>query len=181
MSSRRQVTTLRISSTSQCFAISALCFLVSLASGTRTLAEQIGSASLGDLSWIAGNWVGSEGETVIQEQWSSPEGNSMMGMFRLIEDGKVVFYEFMSIEQETEGPVLRIKHFNPGLEGWEEKDDSILFDLEEVGDRRAVFSTLKDGDPERLIFERQGDELVITLEKPAQGTRTPFRYKHSQP
>ena len=105
----------------------------------------------------------------------------MMGMFRLVQDGKVIFYEFMSIEQEAQGPVLRIKHFNPGLVGWEEKGDSIVFELQEIGDQKAVFETLKDADPERLVFERHQNELVITLEKPAKDTRTPFRYRLQEP
>lgn len=117
----------------------------------------------------------------MQEQWSAPQGNDMMGMFRLIQGGKVVFYEFMTFARESSGLTLRIKHFDPGLVGWEEKDESIVFDLEKIGDNRAVFATEKDGEPERLIFERHLDVLVVTLEKPAKGTRTPFRYQLRKP
>jgi hypothetical protein len=144
-------------------------------------AESSPSADLADLAWIAGDWVGQEDDSLIQEQWSAPEGSDMMGMFRLIQAGEVVFYEFMTITRTESGTVLRIKHFDPGLVGWEEKAESVLFDLKEVADHRAVFETEKDGNPERLVFERFENELSITLEKPAKGTRTPFRYRLQEP
>lgn len=139
--------------------------------------EPDSTADVTDLAWIAGDWTGGEGDTFIEEQWSPPQGNSMMGMFRMIQSGQVVFYEFMTLEQEGGGPILRIKHFDPGLKGWEERDDSVVFHLAETGNRRVVFSTSKDGHPERLVFERRENTLVITLEKPAKGTRTSFQFR----
>jgi hypothetical protein len=47
----------------------------------------------------------------------------MMGMFRLIKGGALAFYEFMTIEQEVDHLVLRIKHFDRGLIGWEKQDE----------------------------------------------------------
>jgi hypothetical protein len=144
-------------------------------------AEAPTPVDLADLAWIAGDWVGHETDSFIQEQWSVPEGPNMIGMFRLIQAGEVVFYEFMTITRDSSGTHLRIKHFDPGLVGWESKSDSVLFHLEEVAGQRAVFATEKDGDPERLVFERLQNELVITLEKPAEKIRTPFRYKRRNP
>jgi len=157
-------------------------FLLTFLSGVPLLAAEASTAaSLADLSWIAGDWVGGDDDSFIQEQWSAPEGNDMMGMFRLIQGGDVGFYEFMTITRDATGTVLRIKHFDPGLVGWEEKTDSVVFGLVKVGTHRAVFETEKDGNPERLVYERHQDELVITLEKPAEGTRTPFRYQLQNP
>ena len=136
---------------------------------------------LEELAWIAGDWVGGDEETLIQEQWTTAAGGSMMGMFRLVQGDKVVFYEFMSIENSVDGPILRIKHFNPGLIGWEEKDESVVFDLTKYASYREVFETEKDGDLEQLVFERDGDELVITLIKPAKDSRSEFRYQKAHP
>ncbi len=144
-------------------------------------AESPPPVDLADLAWIAGDWVGHEGDSFIQEQWSVPEGPNMIGMFRLIQAGKVGFYEFMTITRDSSATVLRIKHFDPGLVGWEEKADSVVFRLVEIGDQRAIFETEKDGNPERLVYERSQDEFVITLEKPAEKMRTPFRYKRRNP
>lgn len=156
--------------------------LLSLLIGPLSVATESAAAETSaDLTWIAGDWVGGDDDSYIQEQWSAAEGKSMMGMFRLIQGGKVAFYEFMTITWDLSGTVLRIKHFDADLVGWEEKGDSIAFALVEVDSQRAVFETEKDGDPERLVFERHQDELVITLEKPAEGTRTPFRYRLQKP
>ena len=158
---------------------SLLLLLATFSAPLRAAGSQ--SVELKELAWIAGDWVGGDEETLIQEQWTEPAGESMMGMFRLVQGDKVVFYEFMSIELGIDGPVLRIKHFNPGLVGWEEKDESVVFDLTEFGPNRAVFETEKDGDPEHLAFERNGDELVITLIKPAKDSRSEFRYQLVHP
>ena len=95
--------------------------LVPLVAIPLTAAAATPPTSLTDLAWIAGDWMGGESDTLIHEQWSTPEADDMMGMFRLIESGRIVFYEFMTITQEDSGPILRIKHFDSGLVGWEEK------------------------------------------------------------
>jgi len=161
----------------------ALAILVSVpyAASPPAAGESLDSIGVGDLGWLAGDWVGREGDSYIQEQWSVPQGKDMMGMFRLIQAGEVVFYEFMTLTRDASGTQLRIKHFDPGLVGWEEKADSVVFRLVEAGDQRAVFETEKDGNPERLVFERSQNELVITLVKPAEDVRTPFRYQRQDP
>jgi len=52
-----------------------------------------------------------------------------MGMFKLTSEGKVNFYEIMTIVPDGKSFVLRLKHFSPGLIGWEEKDKSVEFPL----------------------------------------------------
>jgi hypothetical protein len=76
-------------------------------------------ATLADLQFIAGHGVGELDGGVIEEVWSAPRGDSMMGMFAFTKEGRARFYEFLLIERTASGPVLRLKHFNPGLIGWE--------------------------------------------------------------
>jgi hypothetical protein len=40
---------------------------------------------------------------VIDEHWSEPAGDNMIGMYRHIRNGKVETYEFLSIEIVAEG------------------------------------------------------------------------------
>ena len=54
------------------------------------------------LSWLTGDWHGARGDIYFDEQWSVPAGNTMMCMFRWIQDEQVRFYEFVTIEQEWE-------------------------------------------------------------------------------
>lgn len=115
-----------------------------LAPHTLTLAEGAASplSSLADVGWIAGHWRGTAFGGTCDEIWSAPEGNSMVGLFRLVKDGKAVFYELMTIMQENQSLVLKLKHFSPGLNGWEEKNESESFPLVKVGRNEAFFSSL---------------------------------------
>ena len=132
------------------------------------------------LSWLAGNWRGEKRGGLIEEIWSEREGGDRMGMFRLVKDGVVQFYEFMSIGyDEADGPVLRIKHFSKGLLGWEEKDDSEVFYFVRSTPREAVFAQRESEVPTRLVYRLTDDgELVILLEKDREaGTSTSeFRF-----
>lgn len=105
-------------------------------------------ATLADVSWLAGSWSGTGLGGVSEESWSKPADGAMMGTYRLVKDGKTVFYEFMLLT-ETEGTILlRIKHFHPNFVGWEEKDKSVDFKFVKREGDRVYFSG--------LTFERKG-------------------------
>jgi len=89
------------------------------------------SATVGDVAWIAGHWRGEAFGGIAEELWSAPEGGSMMGAYRMIRDGKVVFYELQTITEENSSLVFKLKHFNADLSGWEGKEAaaSITFPL----------------------------------------------------
>jgi hypothetical protein len=122
-------------------------------------------SNIEDLAWIDGRWSGYYGEERIEEHWSKPDGGTIMGMFRWFRDGKVYFFELFTVEEEENSLVLRIKHFHPGLEGWEEKNDSVTFDLTEMGKTRVVWSR-RDKGPMWLIYEKDWDRLQGWFEKP---------------
>ena len=86
-------------------------------------------ASIEDVAWLAGNWKGEGFGAIVEEAWAPPLGGTMMGMFRLVNDDKVNFYELMLIQEDEGTLVLRVKHFSSEFEAWEEKDGSIDFRL----------------------------------------------------
>lgn len=51
----------------------------------------------------------------------------MMGIFRFLSKGKTVFYELITVAEEKETLIIRLKHFNRDLSGWEEKDKTVDF------------------------------------------------------
>lgn len=61
------------------------------------------------------------------EIYSPPSGGSIIGLFRYVKDGKLNLTEILQYEIENGIIVLRLKHFEPGLKGREEKNDSIEF------------------------------------------------------
>jgi len=94
-------------------------------------------ATIADMAWLAGRWTGEALGGISEEIWSAPRGGAMMGMYRLIRDGKPAFYELCTIVEENGSLVLRLKHFNPDLKGWEEKDKTVDLPLVAV-DKAAV-------------------------------------------
>lgn len=88
-----------------------------------------------------------------------------MGMLRWQKDGGVFFHEFLTIERQGEHVLLRIKHFDPDLKGWEEKDEAMKCLLVELRAREAVF--LQVNDPGRWVIYRleTDDRMVSYFEK----------------
>jgi hypothetical protein len=113
-------------------------------------------ASLAEFSWLVGSWTGTGLGGVSEEVWSPPAGGAMMGMYRLIVNGKVSFYEFMNLVEENGSVALKLKHFDPDLTGWEEKDRFVSFPLVRMSPSAVYFGG--------LTFRRLGpDRLQIFL------------------
>lgn len=83
--------------------------------------ESVPAASIEDVSWVAGHWTGQALGGIAEEVWSPPLGNGMMGMFKLVKGGEVAFYELLTIVEENGSLVLKLKHFDADLAGWEER------------------------------------------------------------
>jgi Domain of unknown function (DUF6265) len=107
--------------------------LIALASlallGAAPPAQPQPKASLNDLSWLAGEWTGEGFGLVLHENYSAPTGGQMAGHFYGAKDGKPQFYEFETIAQVGDSLAFRVKHFNPNMTGWEEKDKFVSFPL----------------------------------------------------
>jgi hypothetical protein len=108
-----------------------------------------------DFAWMAGQWRGEGFGGICEEIWAEPLGGSMVGLFRLVKEGELVFSEHMMLVQESEGIVLKVKHFTPEFVGWEDKEGAVRFRLEEVRSNDAVFNGLR--------IRRTDDRLEIVL------------------
>lgn len=121
------------------------------------------SADISELSWIEGSWQGEAfgGET--EEVWTAPSAGSMMGMFKLISEGEISFYELMTIVEKEGSLLLRIKHFDKDMTGWEEKDKSVEFPLVDIKKNAVYFDGLtfkKVSDNEMQVFVNiEGEEV----------------------
>lgn len=107
-------------------------------------------ASAADMDWMAGAWSGEAFGGSVKEIWAKPEGGAMMGTFSLVSSkNKPVFYEFMLFSVENGNLVLRLKHFNPDMVGWEEKDKFVTFRFIKRDRDRFYF--------QGLTYEKAGD------------------------
>jgi hypothetical protein len=133
-------------------------------------------AELAEMNWLEGYWVGEGFGGIIEEIWTNKMGGAMMGSFRMVVDGEVSFYELMTISQEDETLLLRIKHFDKNLKGWEEKDQSIEIKLVEIKPDIAYF--------EGLTFEKVSDNqlniFVVFDESEDQKNEGKFSYKRKE-
>jgi hypothetical protein len=125
-----------------------------LTPNTRKLATgQTGAPlDLTELSWLTGTWQGQGLGGFSEEIYSAPRGGSMLGMYRLIVDERAVFYELITIDQQAQTVVMKLKHFQPDLVGWEEKDQSVSFPFISREGNRYYF--------QGLTLERNGDDEV---------------------
>ena len=100
--------------------VMALAFV--LAACATPARAQLGAVTIADAAWLEGHWAGEGFGGQLEEVWMAPVGRQMVGHFRMTQDGAPVFYEFLLIEEHEGGLRYRVKHFNPDMVGWEERD-----------------------------------------------------------
>jgi hypothetical protein len=128
---------------------------------------------LENIKWIAGNWKGEAFGGQTEENWSEPSAGSMMATFKLIDNGKVIFYEIEIIRELEDTLILQLKHFGNDLKGLESKDETVDFPLKEITLNKVVF--------EGMTFEKiSANEMNIFVDiKQENGTveTVKFNYK----
>lgn len=158
-------------------------YLVFLLLMPFTGATQNVQFNISELDFMAGTWVVDHQWGKMEETWSRSMGDNMMCTYRCVKDGKIVFYEFIVIEQSDSVPVLKLRHFNPGSLGWEEKQSPNLYPLISLQKNRAVFE--RPDKKSRIIYERKSpSELLSVLEredKEGNWKRDEFHYSLPKP
>lgn len=94
------------------------------------------------LSWWNGHWVGTGLGGDCEMTWDPPAGGTITGLFKFMKEGKPVFYEFILLSNDENGTSLKLKHFNPDLSGWEEKEDFIAFEFVSADETSISFEGL---------------------------------------
>ena len=120
-------------------------------------------ATLDDVSWLVGDWVGTAFGSQIEEVWNPPSAGSMVGLFKVFQE-EVGFYEIMLLVEEDDSLSLKVKHFNADFSAWEEKTEHVTFRLVAIEEDAIHFSGLsfyRTGSDEFVgyIAMRYGDEV----------------------
>jgi hypothetical protein len=137
-------------------------------------------ASLADVAFMAGHWLGGEDGDVSEELWTAPEGDSMLGMWRYVSKGQARVFELLSLKAEPEGVALRLRHFDPLLVAREEAHAPVVLRLVQHAPGEAVFEGPAAGGAGtvRLAYRRDGQAgMVCLLEK--SGQRQEFRFRRA--
>jgi len=133
-------------------------------------------ASLEQMDWLVGQWSGEGiGGAPAMESWLPATGNTMVGTFVQLSDGGAIqFTEHLYLMEEDGSLVLRLKHFNADLTGWEEKDDMVTFRLVDIEPCAAYFHalTLRCADADQpgegliaAVRMQSGGELLFSFDR----------------
>ena len=133
------------------------------------------AASLQDVSWLAGHWVGTTaGGQHIEEMWMPARDGLMIGSFRWERGQGRWLFEFMSLDTGTPASptplTFRLKHFDRGFRGLEEKTASTILTPIEASASRVLFE-MKDGERVvRITYSHPApDGLLVVFDETAPG------------
>jgi hypothetical protein len=140
---------------------------------TRTLGSAASpAASMDDLAWLAGSWMGTGMGAEVTETYSAPLGGRITGHFAMA-DGKggVAFTEIVDYVPIGRSIGYRVRHFNPDMSGWEDKTGKpVIFPLVAIEKDRWFF----DG----MTIERTGADALtmwVRMEEGGRVSEVPFR------
>jgi DNA-binding transcriptional LysR family regulator len=138
---------------------------ISLALLALVAAEPASAPSLQTLRFMTGCWRGPAGSnTTLEEFYTAPAANLMLGVSRYVREGKVTDYEFTSIEQRDSDLVITPRP----------KDQSpASFRLRKLTDGEVVWANPEHDFPQIISYRRVApDSLIARIEGPGpQGTR----------
>lgn len=119
-------------------------------SGTVTAqnTRQKSAWTVADLAWLSGSWATAKGKVQIEEHWTKPAGDSMIGMGRTVSDGKTVFYEYLRIEARADG-IYYVAHpkARPGTD----------FKLTRLQGKEALFENPVHDNPKKILYRKNPD------------------------
>ena len=145
--------------------------------GIMLVRAEESKSGIDGLAWMRGEWVRQQEDDRLEEIWSAPSKDSLIGMFRWSKQGKLWMTELMHITAEEDGVFFRLKHFGRDLAGWEPKDPATPYKLIEQGDRRAVFENPKAENPRRFLFSVNDEgRYTVRLESVKGGKTTAMEF-----
>lgn len=123
------------------------------------------------LDWLEGSWVTEKWGGVMEEYWSAPSGNTIIGMYRFTVNDTVNFTEHFMIIEEEGNLILKLKHFDKNFHGWEEKNKYVEFPFIEMKNNYVKF----DG----IVYELVNKDTLkayVNLDRESEGKIEEFVY-----
>jgi hypothetical protein len=110
-------------------------------------------ATAADLAWLSGCWdLTRDGRHVI-EQWSAPEGGTLLGMSRTVADGVTKEFEFVMIRERSGGALEYVAKPSGQPEA--------TFTAIRASGSEVVFENLQHDFPTRIIYRRNADGTLL--------------------
>jgi hypothetical protein len=107
------------------------------------------AVTLHDYAWLAGGWRFASGARCVEEHWTLPSSNMLVGTSRTVEGGRTVAFEFLRIEARADGVYYVAQ---PGGR------PPVDFKLSSENAAELVFLNPGHADHlRRIVYRRQGD------------------------
>jgi hypothetical protein len=120
--------------------------------------------SLGDISWMSGDWQTEPGgKRQIEEHWTTVSGGSMLGIGRTVAGEKTIEFEYLRIEQRADG-IYYVAHPQARCPGTD-------FKLTRASATEAVFENPQHDFPKRIIYRKTGDDSLTASIDGGEGTK----------
>lgn len=128
------------------------------------------STSINDVAWLAGCWEFTRGARHVTEQWTRPDGGTMLGLSRTISNGKTTEYEFVLL-REAGGRLEYVARPSRQAEA--------VFTSVRVSADEAIFENPQHDFPTRIHYRRQADgRLLATIEGTVNGNRRTIEFPY---
>ncbi len=119
-----------------------------------------GPASTADLAWLSGCWDLTRNGRHVIEQWSAPEGGTLIGMSRTVADGVTKEFEFVMIREGSGGQLEYVAKPSGQPEA--------TFTAIRASGSEVVFENPQHDFPTRIIYRRNADGSLLAA---IEGTR----------
>lgn len=82
-------------------------------------------ASIDDVRWLEGYWIGKMPEGPVEQYFLPPAANQMPSFVRSLNGKEIIFYEIATFVERDGTIFMRLRHFTPDLVGWEDRSGPI--------------------------------------------------------
>ncbi len=139
------------------------------------------AAGLKSLAFMQGVWEGrTTSGAYVEEAWSAPQGDSLVGYCRFIKESRTTFYELLAVVKLADTTVLRMKHLNADFVPWADKDEAGDLKLISSSDSEATFDNGNKNHHVKVVYKKTGAKsLHVDVEDTTDGKTNsfPFDYK----
>jgi hypothetical protein len=136
---------------------------VACASAAPLLTVAQTSVRIEQLRWLTGCWEMNAPQRTIEEHWLPPRGGTMLGMGRTVQDGRTIEYESI---------VIRVENDRLAYEAHPSGQPSAVFLSQQMTASSVVFENLTHDFPQRVGYERRGEDAVMAWIEGTQNGRT---------
>ncbi|MCZ6458849.1 MAG: DUF6265 family protein [Gammaproteobacteria bacterium] len=149
--------------------LTSILVVLSLTTTATVLADAHTKASVDDLAWMTGSYVGSIGNGTLEENWIRPKDGSIAALVRITGEGATSMVELIVVQPEADSLMLHIQQWDTGFApraGGAQK-----MKLTNLGENTVSFEAVSEGGLKSLTYSRPTPDLFTVDVETADGTK----------